>query len=174
MCCGKNSGCEVFSIEEFSKKTRGPKFDLIHLGDVLEHLPEPSETLKQLLTHLKSGGLLFVEGPLETNPSPVYWATRLFATIKRRLRPGFIGKGKPTHLFRTGARQQLDFFCRVAPNLQLLHWEIYETGWPYADSGVIKNSISKFSNLLGGKTFFCITFGNRFKGIFRYTIGQPD
>jgi len=165
-----NAGCEVWSVQDFPQHSAARTFAVLHLGDVLEHLPDPAATLTQLLAHLKPGGLLFVEGPLEVNPSPVYWASRLFGALKHRLRPGFAGPGKPTHLFRTGGRQQLAFFQRVEPSLERLHWEIYETGWPYASGGLIKRLIARAALLVGGRRLGSTTFGNRFTGIFRYTV----
>ena len=164
-----NTGCDVLSVAEFYRQSVAPRFDVIHLGDVLEHLPDPANTLKQLLVYLKPGGLLFVEGPLEENPSPVYWVARSFGTLKQWLHPGFVGQDKPTHLFRTGGQQQLDFFHMVEPTLDLIHWEIYETGWPYASGGVIKRLISRAAVFMGGKKFGRMTLGNRFTGIFRYS-----
>jgi 2-polyprenyl-3-methyl-5-hydroxy-6-metoxy-1,4-benzoquinol methylase len=161
--------CDVMSVADFYQQATKLSFDVIHLGDVLEHLPDPANTLKHLLLHLKPEGLLFVQGPLEVNPSLVYWASRAFGTLKHWLLPGFIGDGKPTHLFRTGGQQQLDFFHKVEPALELLHWEIYETGWPYSSGGVIKRLISRSAVLLGGKKIGRMTFGNRFIGIFRYS-----
>ena len=166
-----NTGCDVLSVADFYRQSAAPKFDVIHLGDVLEHLPDPANTLKQLLVYLKPGGLLFVEGPLEVNPSPVYWASRAFGSLKHWLRPGFVGQGNPTHLFRTGGQQQLDFFHMVEPALDLLHWEIYETGWPYASGGVIKRLISRAAVLMSGMKLGRMTFGNRFTGVFRYGGG---
>lgn len=163
---GENAGCSTLSVDEFQKQSENLEFDAIHLGDVLEHLPDPIGTLRELLSHLKPGGVLFVEGPLEINPSPVYWATCLFGAIKRIVRPHFIDDHKPIHLFRTDAKQQLAFFTSVAPSLRLQHWHIYETGWPYARGGFIKRMIASFANRLGGKQLFSITFGNRFCGIF--------
>ena len=164
----QDTGCKVLLVEEFERDLTLRGFDVIHMGDVLEHLPYPVLTLTMLLSRLKPGGILFVEGPLEENPSPVYWMARLFGCFKRLLRPSFIGSGTPTHLFRSRARQQLEFFMKVAPDFQLLHWEIYETGWPYKNSGFIKNVIAQIALLIGGKRLFRITFGNRFTGIFRY------
>jgi SAM-dependent methyltransferase len=169
-----NSGCKVFSVAEFFHHYREEKFDLIHLGDVLEHLPEPKKTLEELLIRLKSGGLLFIEGPLEVNPSPVYWAMILFSNVKRRLNPRSTGEGQPTHLLRTDAKQQLDFFYRVNPNLKLLYWEVYETGWPYTNNGRIKNFIASTAKIIGGKKIFGITFGNRFIGIFKHNAHRHE
>ncbi len=164
----RNANCETFSVDHFLALTDKPKFDAIHLGDVLEHLPDPVGTIKQLLGYLKPDGLLFVEGPLEINPSPVYWAARTFGALKRILRPDLVGSDAPTHLFRTGAKQQLAFFQLTEPRLELISWTIYETGWPYAEGGTVKRAIAGIALLIGGKHLFGITFGNRFRGVFRY------
>lgn len=162
------ANCETFSVDHFLALTDKPKFDAIHLGDVLEHLPDPVGVIEQLLVYLNPDGLLFVEGPLEINPSPVYWAAHLFGTVKRIVIPHFVSGDAPTHLFRTGAKQQLDFFQLTEPRLELISWTIYETGWPYADGGIVKRAIAGIALLIGGKHLFGITFGNRFRGLFRY------
>jgi len=74
----KNADCLVFSTADFFSQRNKASYDALQLGDVLEHLPEPAETRRELLAFVKPGGLLFVEGPQETNPSPVFWAARLF------------------------------------------------------------------------------------------------
>jgi len=169
----QHAGCEVMPVRDFLAQSVYPRFDAIHLGDVLEHLPDPAATLKSLLVYLKPNGVLFVEGPLEINPSPVYWAAWLFGMVKHLLRPNFIGNGTPTHLFRTGARQQLAFFTRVEANLELQYWRVYETGWPYAEGGLVKRAITGLACGLGGKRLFGMTFGNRFGGIYTL-VSQVD
>jgi 2-polyprenyl-3-methyl-5-hydroxy-6-metoxy-1,4-benzoquinol methylase len=165
---GQKAACMTMSVDDFLAQPDKPLFDAIHLGDVLEHLPDPAGTLKGLLVHLKSGGLLFAEGPLEINPSPVYWAARLFGAFKRIVRPKITAGHPPTHLFRTGAKQQLDFFMRVEPRLSLQHWDIYETGWPYTGGGKLKHIIAGVAIRLSGKRFLGGAFGNRFCGLFFY------
>jgi glycosyltransferase involved in cell wall biosynthesis/SAM-dependent methyltransferase len=162
----QRAGCDAISVDHFQTLPVKPIFDAIHFGDVLEHLPDPAKTLKELLVYLKPGGILYVEGPLEINPSPVYWASRFFGAFKRLVRPGFVASHPPTHLFRTGARQQLAFFSRVEPGLELKHWQVYETGWPYAEGGVIKRAIAAIAIRVGGKKALGMTFGNRFRGVF--------
>lgn len=162
-----NSGCEVTTVPEFFDEAQWHRFDVIHLGDVLEHLPNPMEIVTRLLPRLKPGGLLFVEGPLEANHSPVYWTSRLFGTAKRHLHPQFIGQGIPTHLFRTNGQAQLAFFLGFKSSLELLYWDIYETGWPYAGGGSMKDLIAHTAIFLSGKKFGSITFGNRFAAVLR-------
>lgn len=161
-----NIGCTAVSVDTFFAQCDTTRFDVIHLGDVLEHLPNPAYVLDKLLDYLKPGGLLYVEGPLEINPSPVYWASALFGTIKHWLRPNFVGIGKPTHLFRVGAQQQLAFFLRIEPSFNLRYWQVYETGWPYISGNIIKRSIARIAIRIGGRNLFGSTFGNRFRGVF--------
>lgn len=174
---GQNAGCEAMSVDDFLAQPAKPYFDAIYLGDVLEHLPDPTGTLKELLGYLKPSGVLFVEGPLEINSSPVYWAARLFGAVKSIVRPTFTPNHPPTHLFCTNAKQQLAFFSRVEPCLELKYWQIFETGWPYANGGAVKRTISRVAVCLSGRQFLGVTFGNRFRGLFIYresldTIGQ--
>jgi 2-polyprenyl-3-methyl-5-hydroxy-6-metoxy-1,4-benzoquinol methylase len=160
-----NANCEAISVEAFSKLTKIPSFDAIHMGDVLEHLPDPAARLTHLLGFLKPGGVLFIEGPLEVNPSPVFWAARIFGAVKRLIKPTFISNDPPTHLFRTGAHSQKAFFTRVDESLRMRHWEVHETGWPYRSGGLIKRSIAALAVLMGGHHCAGATFGNRFKAI---------
>lgn len=160
--------CEVVSVDAFLQSHIDQPYDAIHLGDVLEHLPDPAATLAQLVRHLRPGGLLYAEGPLERNASPVFWARSLMGGIKRRLKPGLTAKHPPTHLYFTGSQQQRAFFSRVSPKLKLEHWEVFETGWPYSTAGV-KQHIASVAKKLGGKTILNATFGNKFRGIFSFT-----
>ena len=168
----KNANCTVLSVSAFHKLPPPPQFDVIHLGDVLEHLPEPDITLRELLAYLKPGGILFIEGPLEINPSPVYWAANLFGWIKRQLKPATISGHAPTHLFRTGEKQQKDFFVRVVPNIEITFWQVYEKGWPYIRGGVVKRFIARTAILLGGRKINTVTFGNRFKVLLKISNVQ--
>jgi 2-polyprenyl-3-methyl-5-hydroxy-6-metoxy-1,4-benzoquinol methylase len=49
------------------------KYDIIHLGDVLEHVSNPIKLIEQLKTRLNPGGIFFIEGPLEGNPCFAYY-----------------------------------------------------------------------------------------------------
>lgn len=161
-----HADCRVATVADFDRAVAGQLFDVIHLGDVLEHLPDPAATLAGLLTRLKPGGLLFVEGPLEINPSPVYWAARLFGGVKHRLRPAEIGAGVPTHLFRTSAPAQSRFFRQRFPALHPLVWQVSESGWPYAQSNWIKRRVAAAALTLGGRTLAGIQLGNRFQALY--------
>jgi len=160
-----NANCQVLTVQAFSKLSTRFAFDAIHLGDVLEHLPKPMETLALLLKFLKPGGVLFVEGPIEENPSLVLWAVKIFGQLKHFLKPKFMPNDPPTHLFRTNAHSQKAFLMRVNQGLTMCHWQIYETGWPYKSGGVIKSYIAKSAIFLSGRHIKDMTYGNRFKAL---------
>lgn len=59
--------------------------DVVHLGDVIEHLTEMDRVLPDVLRLIKPGGLLLAQGPLENNASlsvsalrPRAWGNRHF------------------------------------------------------------------------------------------------
>lgn len=162
--------CPVFTVADLERECSLQSFDVLHLGDVLEHLPDPGGTLVGLLALLKPGALLFVEGPLETNPSPVYWCARLFGGLKHRLRPGMIGAGVPTHLFRTSAKAQAAFFRDRFPELRLLDWQVSESGWPYAEGHGVKRRIADVALALGGRRVLGFELGNRFQALYRLSL----
>jgi len=167
----KNSVCKTYSLDQFLALSEKPKFDAVHLGDVLEHLPDPASTIKELMSYIKPGGVLFVEGPLEINPSLVYWVAQTFGWVKRIVKPHFVANHIPAHLFQTDAKQQLAFFRSMEPKLNLLSWFVYETGWPYSSGGAVKQAIAGAARLVSGKRLFGVTLGNRFRGVFRVQPG---
>lgn len=162
---GVRGECAAYSVLEFDAAVADATFDVLHMGDVLEHLPAPLEDTERLLRRLRPDGLLYVEGPLETNPSLVYWAARAFGALKRRLRPRFLASHPPHHLLLTDAASQQRFFERLHPAMRLVAWRVEETGWPYAEGGRLKRSIAACARAMGGRSFFGVTFGNRFKAI---------
>lgn len=161
----RNGHCEAVSVEEFLLHPNPAGFDAIHLGDVLEHLPDPLDTIKGLLRFLKPGGVLFLEGPLENNPSPVFWVARGFGAAKRLVKASHLPRNAPTHLLRANGSAQQQFILRLGSDLTLSHWQIYETGWPYARGGQIKRCVAALAKAMGGRKIAGVTFGNRFKAI---------
>jgi hypothetical protein len=47
----QRAGCDVISVGDFKSLPAKRLFDAIHLGDVLENLPDPAKTLKELLVY---------------------------------------------------------------------------------------------------------------------------
>ncbi|MEO7277719.1 MAG: class I SAM-dependent methyltransferase [Sphingomicrobium sp.] len=123
-----NSGCTVQSLDEVRKS--GVSYAVIHLGDVLEHLPDPAATLRDLQGLLAPAGLFLIEGPLEENRSLVAWTAARVRRLKASAGRSNYATEPPTHLTRFSARSQRDFFERVL-GYRLRYFQVHESGWPY-------------------------------------------
>lgn len=98
--------------------------DVLHLGDVIEHFPDPERQMPEILKLLKAGGLLLAQGPLENNPNLFNLGVRL----SRYLRPGRRTEMAPYHVLLATAEGQRRFFRRFG--LQELSYRISEEAWP--------------------------------------------
>jgi SAM-dependent methyltransferase len=127
-----NSGCAVSAFE--AVRAEGRRYDVIHLGDVLEHLPAPAQAMRDLEPLLAEGGLFFVEGPLEDNRSLVLLAARLFGSLKKMRGRPLHGDLPPFHLFRATARAQRAFF-EQGLGYEVKAFKVWESGWPYRNPG---------------------------------------
>jgi SAM-dependent methyltransferase len=98
--------------------------DVLHLGDVIEHLTDIERQMPEILKLLKAGGLLLAQGPLENNANLFNLSVRL----SRRLRPGRRTEMAPYHVLLATAEGQRRFFRRFG--LHELSYSISEEAWP--------------------------------------------
>lgn len=166
----RNSGRPVWSLAE--ALGQGSRFDVIHIGDVLEHLPRPADTLRQLHELLEPGGHLFVEGPLEKQASLVRFAATTQKRVRRALGVDSAGTHEPFHLTMTSWASQMDFFERVM-GYDCVAAETFETGWPYARNGRAASAGARLKDLIAraaigasrGKAGQKLRLANRFRAL---------
>ena len=108
------------------------QFDIIHLGDVLEHLLNPQEIIVKLKARLTPGGILFVEGPIEHNFHLAYPTRAIYFNIRKWLQPKRIVYMRPFQVLFDNRKNQLNFFERLI--YRKLHYEIFKWEWPYPAS----------------------------------------
>lgn len=106
----KTFGLEVLdgSFEAAGLEQAGRRFDVIYMGDSLEHLPDPKGTLVRVYRLLSPDGIFVLNGPLTLNAS-------LFTVILRLKL--LMGKGRsewysdnpPYHLWEWNARTMRQF-----------------------------------------------------------------
>lgn len=172
-----SSGVPVMSLDALLET--GRRFDIVHMSDVLPHLPDPAAMLRSLETLLAPGGLFFIEGPLENNASLVYYTASMTKTVRRWLGHRAPGVAAPTMLYRVGRQAQRVFFTERM-GYKEIHFEVYETGWPYfvagrplrAASDWVKQGIGMLAiatSRLPGPT--SRRLGNRFMGLVQPTRG---
>lgn len=118
------TGCNVVHGVGGLRSSPGLPADVIHLGDVVEHLTAPDRVLGDLVDALAVGGWLVAQGPLEAGPC-------LFAltihTLVRMRRSRMITQ-PPYHVLQATVRGQLALFERVG--LTTLEYRVSEVAWP--------------------------------------------
>lgn len=114
------TGCEVLLPDQLDDV---PLADVLHLGDVLEHLPDPSAGMQEALRLLAPKGTLLAQGPLELGPS-------LFSAVIRpgRRRHADAEQMPPYHLIQATAHGQREFFQREG--LEEESYRVSEVDWP--------------------------------------------
>lgn len=163
-------GVEFFSAEQFWKDPT-QRFDVIRVGDVLEHTCAPQDFIASLKSRLKPQGLLWVEGPLEVNRSVAFLARRLHFLIAWNRRRQRVAQHPPYHVFFANAANQKAFLERQG--LRTVEFSIYENAWPFIErlSDVKRpGDVAKFALARASMAWSkCVPgFGNRF-----VYIGQP-
>lgn len=98
--------------------------DVVHLGDVIEHLTDLDRQFPEILRLLKPGGTLLAQGPLEANPNLFLAGIRL----ARRLRGRVPVNMPPYHVLLATAAGQRRFFRRHG--LREMRFSIEEVSWP--------------------------------------------
>ena len=137
-------------------------FDLVHLGDVLEHVVNPINLLYKLEKIIKKNGLLYVEGPIERNFSVVNFSIILFGNIKKFLKPNLKNNFMPYHLYFCNFNNQLLMLKKIK-KYKIVKYEIYETGWPYNNGGLVKTLIARLAIIFSKINIFGFKIGNRFR-----------
>lgn len=119
----EKTGAEVVPVSE-AGDFLAECADVLHLGDVIEHLPDLPRQTPSILRLLKPGGLLLAQGPLEANANLFTYGVRL----SRALRPRRPVAMAPYHVLLASARGQREFFKRFG--LQEIEYRVHEAAWP--------------------------------------------
>lgn len=101
-----------------------PSADILHLGDVIEHLTETNQQMPEILRLIKPGGLLLAQGPLEANTNLFAFVLRVARSLKRSRRTEMA----PYHVMLATAEGQRKLFERLG--LKELEFTIHEVAWP--------------------------------------------
>jgi SAM-dependent methyltransferase len=118
--------CEKHEIQvagDLSDIDKAVRFDVVHFGDVLEHLTDVNHQVPPILARLSTGGAMIAQGPLEANANLFLYGLRL----KRLLRPTDSAM-PPYHVSLATARGQRTFFKRFG--LTEAEFSVFETAHP--------------------------------------------
>lgn len=109
-----------FTVNQFDE----PFADVLHLGDVIEHLTDPDTEMPRVLRLIKPGGILIAQGPLEANTNVFTSALKIW----KRARRYPMSEMAPYHVMLATARGQETFFRRFG--LEPREFSIREVSWP--------------------------------------------
>ncbi|MBI2966889.1 MAG: class I SAM-dependent methyltransferase [Bacteroidetes bacterium] len=154
-----------FYLPEIFFKTGNDVYDIIRLSNVLEHLPNPTQTLSDLIDKLNRGGILLIEGPIETNFNVAFLIRKIYFNISKFLFKNRVAFHPPTHLFFSNAFNQRKFLGNL--RLEEIQFEICENAWPFPEKwkdvtgigSAVKYLIAQFSLFL---SLFNKNLGNTF------------
>jgi len=119
-----------YTITEFLDN-KDLKYDVIRLSNVLEHLDDPNQILHQLIDKLNPGGMLLIEGPIETNFNPAFLVRKMYFSSMNKIKKGYVADHVPTHITFTNAQNQLSFLNKFG--LQVLEYKLGESTWPFPE-----------------------------------------
>ena len=117
-----NTGVKLLSREDI--RGGSELFDVIFLGDVLEHLVDPVYELKFLRTKLAEGGTLLAQGPLQGAMTLTHLMVRLFAWATR----GKVTSYPPYHVSLASSISMKRLL--ETSGFQLTHIKTFEVDWP--------------------------------------------
>lgn len=102
--------------------------DVVHLGDVLEHLTDINDQFCEILGRLRSKGLLIAQGPLEANSNMFFETVKLY----RRLTRSISSDIPPYHVSLATADGQRKLFRRFG--LEEVEFTVFENAHPAPES----------------------------------------
>jgi len=133
------SGCKIYSPQEIV--SADIQFDLIFLGDVLEHLNSPQDTLKEICKIMLPNGILIAQGPLEGAPT----ISNFLLSIKSFFLKGSPSYFPPYHVSLATRKSILEMLNKA--NLEVQTLKITEPLWPASKFGS-RASLISFSSLI--------------------------
>ncbi|HYP49948.1 MAG TPA: methyltransferase domain-containing protein [Pyrinomonadaceae bacterium] len=136
--------------------------DVIHLGDVLEHLTDVNSQFPPILNLLKENGLIIAQGPLEANLNLFFLGIKL----ARILRRAPISEMPPYHVSLATVEGQRKFFNRF--QLQEMVFDVFETAHPAPE----RIAISDLKNLRKSAFFLLRKVSQTVSAVFPKTMGN--
>jgi SAM-dependent methyltransferase len=143
------TGLTIIGKEQFEQNEQ--VFDVIHLGHILEHLPDPKAFIVSLKRFAHADTLFIIDGPLELNACLAHTVIRIGSRLKRKKLNAY----PPQHLTFTQVRSQR-YFLETICGFSTQRFQIAEQSFPFPNK--IVNSASSILGYCLGRV--SITFSS--------------
>lgn len=123
-----STGARVFNGSDAllaEEGTDGAVADVLHLGDVIEHLTDLDGVMAEILKLVRPGGLLLAQGPLENEPVLFNRVLRAARSFRRDAAPATM---PPFHVLLATREGQRALFERFG--LEEVEFTVREIYWP--------------------------------------------
>ncbi len=137
------------------------KFDVIHLGDVIEHLTNVNQEIPIILQRLKPNGVIIAQGPLEANINLFLLGIRLKKTLYKTE-----SSMAPYHVSLATITGQKHFFNRFG--LKEIVFSAFETAHPAPETLPLRD----MRNIRSTSLFFLRRVSQMVSRIFASRMGN--
>ena len=117
------TGLQILTQHQ-AEKLPGLSVDILHLGDVIEHLTDLDCQMPEIVKLVRPGGLVVAQGPLEANLCLFTLLVRFTRALRRERRTEMA----PYHVLLATAKGQRSLFQRLG--LREIEYQISEVAWP--------------------------------------------
>jgi len=115
-------------------------FDVVFMGDVLEHLPNPNDSLTKINHLMKKGGLLIIRCPIQTNTLFSRLGFFVYKLIGKKARVNL----PPYHLFEYRKKSIVNLLRRNGFKIDFLKESIMSPSEISLRGTIIQNIFKKF------------------------------
>jgi len=133
----RSLGLDVFQGALEAARLPDAAFDLVYLGDVLEHVPDCRATLAEIARVLRPGGHVYLRGPITTNS-----LGRSFGlAVQRSLGRTFVLREPPYHLWEFTPRPLGALFERVGFAVLAMRQSKIAPGRPHGRKNALEQAL---------------------------------
>ena len=130
-------GLEVFQGEVLDAHLPADRFDLVYLGDVLEHVPDAHAVLAEVARVLRPGGHLVLRGPITTHSLARSLGLAAFGAAGRTI----VLREPPYHLWEFTPRSLVHLCERVGLAVVSLEQSKIPPGRPHGEKSAVQRSV---------------------------------
>ena len=163
----KKTDLEVYTVDEI--EATGEKFDIIHVGHMLEHLTDPVGYMKRILGLAHKDTMFIVDGPVESNACLSRTVVDFFATRNYKKKAKEYNEYDPQHLTFTNYDSQLIFFENLG--LEKVKYTIAEQPWPLSNKFESKSPRAIFTGIVSKLSIALSNINMKQGNVFHY-IGK--